>query len=519
LGMPIMIRTNSATELCITRGQEGLVYGWQAEIGSRGQNVLGVLFVRLVNPPQQVQFDDLPRNVVPIMRTSSSTLCYLPDDSTVNITRCQVEVLPNFSMTDYASQGKTRAYNVVDLNNSYLHQSYYTALSRSASAAGTVILQGFDARKITGGASGALRQEFRDLEILDEITRLTYEGILPPAVTGDRRGSLIMAYRGLKGDSYVPENVHHAIRWSKSDPYVVTDPMRGEDEPGSVPTTNAEGSLSKAATGAPTRVLKRKVSASAVQQGKATKKTRTNYQAIEHEHLQHNMPLGTRWQSNSCAYDATVSILYNVWRDDTSRWTEMFRTINLELMGLLATGFMNHENGLYTLENVRDFFHRALDRSAPGRFGWGEFTSVHSVIDRALHTSVPVLSSDLTCTNGHVAARPNLSVNGCMINAIVTHESRDSNGGFRVNASSICTSCGADVYRQFSYIQAPPLLAFDIAGCGSRHVIEDSLSIAVNNQIWTYALRGVIYHGHGHFTARVITADGIVWYHDGMDTE
>ncbi|KAF8868708.1 hypothetical protein BD779DRAFT_1426872, partial [Infundibulicybe gibba] len=158
LGMPIMIRTNSATELCITRGQEGTVYGWQAEVGSCGQNILGVLFVRLINPPQQVQFIDLPENVVPIMRTSSNTLCYLPDDSTVSITRCQVEVLPNFAMTDYVSQGKTRTYNVVDLNNSYLHQSYYTALSRSASTAGTVILQGFDARKITGGASGALRQ-------------------------------------------------------------------------------------------------------------------------------------------------------------------------------------------------------------------------------------------------------------------------------------------------------------------------------------------------------------------------
>ncbi|KAF8868706.1 hypothetical protein BD779DRAFT_1459456 [Infundibulicybe gibba] len=105
-----------------------------------------------------------------------------------------------------------------------------------------------------------------------------------------------------------------------------------------------------------------------------------------------------------------------------------------------------------------------------------------------------------------------------MVNAVVTHENRDSNGGFRVNASSICTTCGANLYRQFSYVQAPPLLAFDIAGCGSGHTIEDELSIGVDNQIWTYALRGVIYHGHEHFTARIITADGTVWYHDGMET-
>ncbi|KAF8882796.1 hypothetical protein BD779DRAFT_1381589, partial [Infundibulicybe gibba] len=158
IGMPVMIRNNSATELCITKGQEGVVYAWQSTKGSRNQTLLDTLFVRLINPPQTIKFDGLPENVVPITRTAVNIVCSLPDDTTISISRSQVEVLPNFSMTDYASQGKTRIYNVVDLNNSRSHQSYYTALSRSASAAGTIILQGFDAKKITGGASGALRQ-------------------------------------------------------------------------------------------------------------------------------------------------------------------------------------------------------------------------------------------------------------------------------------------------------------------------------------------------------------------------
>lgn len=91
----------------------------------------------------------------------------------------QVEVLPNFTITDYASQGKTRKFNVVDLNNSHLHQGYYMALSRSTSAAGMLILQGFDCKKITGGASGVLHQEFCALELLDHITCLQYAGKLP----------------------------------------------------------------------------------------------------------------------------------------------------------------------------------------------------------------------------------------------------------------------------------------------------------------------------------------------------
>ncbi|KAF9455952.1 hypothetical protein BDZ94DRAFT_1285957 [Collybia nuda] len=146
IGLPVMIRHNAATELCITKGQEGVVHGWLSTTGSRGQLMLDTLFVH-------VMIEGLPLNVVPLTRTSVKTLCHLPDD---------IEVLPNFSMTDYASQGKTRPCNVVDLNNSRSHHSYYTALSRSASANGTIILQGFDASKITGGASGALRQEFRE---------------------------------------------------------------------------------------------------------------------------------------------------------------------------------------------------------------------------------------------------------------------------------------------------------------------------------------------------------------------
>jgi hypothetical protein len=169
----------------MTKGQDAIVYDWQATKGSRGQCILDTLFVKLINPPQTIQLDGLPVNVVPLTRTLSNTWCVLPSDATINISRSQVEVLPNFTMTDYTSQGKTRLFNVVDLSSTRSHQSYYMALLRSASAAGTVILQGFDAYKITGGASGALRQEFREIEMLDDITTLHYNGRLSSSVVGD----------------------------------------------------------------------------------------------------------------------------------------------------------------------------------------------------------------------------------------------------------------------------------------------------------------------------------------------
>jgi hypothetical protein len=222
-GLPVMIKCNVATELCITNGQEGTVVGWQSAVGQQKQNMLDVLYIKLKSPPKSVKLDGLPQDVVPLTKSTACITCKLPDGSKATISRSQIEVLPNFAMTDYASQGKTRPQNPVDLNNCRSHQAYYTALSRSSTAEGTVILQGFDSKKITGRASGALRQEFRDLELLDEITKLQYLGKLPGSVYGDRRNALIHTYRQHRGLTYVPNSVHHAIKWSKRDPML--DPI------------------------------------------------------------------------------------------------------------------------------------------------------------------------------------------------------------------------------------------------------------------------------------------------------
>ena len=126
-------------------------------------------------------------------------------------------------MTDFASQGKTRLFNVADLNNLRTHQAYYTALSRSATAEGTLILQGFDARRITGGCSGALRQEFCELELLDDITNLRYLKKLPVTVYRDTRNDIISTFRQWRGGNYIPKQVYKAIRWNKRDPLLETE--------------------------------------------------------------------------------------------------------------------------------------------------------------------------------------------------------------------------------------------------------------------------------------------------------
>ena len=55
LGMPVMIRNNDATELCITKGQEGFVVGWKSSSGPHQQCVLDTVFVKLDKPSKLVQ--------------------------------------------------------------------------------------------------------------------------------------------------------------------------------------------------------------------------------------------------------------------------------------------------------------------------------------------------------------------------------------------------------------------------------------------------------------------------------
>jgi hypothetical protein len=48
--------------------------------------------------------------------------------------------------------------------------------------------------------------------------------------------------------------------------------------------------------------------------------------------------------------------------------------------------------------------------------------------------------------------------------------------------------------------------------------INKSIKLIGNGQNYILNLRGIIYLGAHHFTARIVTPDRNVWYHDGIGT-
>ncbi|KAJ7916609.1 hypothetical protein B0H13DRAFT_1609169 [Mycena leptocephala] len=328
----VMIKANEATELCITKGQEAVVVGWDSTIGPSGKRILDVLFVRLESPPREIQIPGLPLNVVPLGRTSNHVTCLLRDDSLLSLTREQVMVLPNFAMTDYASQGKSRVKNVVHLNDSKNHHNYYVALSRGFTADGTCIIQGFDSKKITSGISGHLRQEFRELELLDEITRLRHEGRLPRRVTGIYRGQLLSSYRAWKGNLTDPGHLHPALasQHDEIDPTSDYGPWK--------PTIGAQK----------TPRIKRKAGEDEHEDTPAAKKkTMTATASVSAKVSNHTAsrsllqacgPMGLIWDGTnySCAHDAFFAPLACLWNGNPQLWTQRLADCS-PLLGLWAT--------------------------------------------------------------------------------------------------------------------------------------------------------------------------------------
>ena len=79
-------------------------------------------------------------------------------------------------------------------------------------------MQIFSSHPTTGEASGWLRQELHELELLDDITNMTYSSILPKSINSDIRHLRINQYQDLKDHDYVPKNMSKAISWSSIAP-------------------------------------------------------------------------------------------------------------------------------------------------------------------------------------------------------------------------------------------------------------------------------------------------------------
>src|SRR5882762_448743 len=503
-----------ATECCVTNGAEAIVVGWNSQMITTDKQVLDTLFVRLNNPPTNIQLDDLPLNVVPISRHTISVKCDLPNDNILTVSRDQVPVIPNFAMTDFASQGRTRANNVVDLHNCCSHQSVYTCLSRSASIDGTILVQGFDASKVQGGLSGYLRQEFRELELLDDVTKLKYEEKLPIDITGSTRTSIIRKFQEWKGSDYVPKHVHHSIKWSSkapmtkiedvpSTPWIIIQTEKKEKRKRNTTLvdhhvndnilSNVNPSLYVSAHG--TNILH--TTSNDTGQVKHTN-------GIKRQKLTHvsdnndNISIGMKWSNItlSCAYDCLFTILRNVYIHNDTLWIENVINTN-RFINMLTNGWKTEG---HVHEVTHDKIHNILHNSDPETFTIGNGTDLFALCKKVLQYNSFVLKQNYICSQCERVLQSDEQmyawwyVNSnkkTQVSRILKNEWTS-----KVQDRIQCPSCHGQVVMttQFNNYD-PPLIGISIGNANVQITASLAIQFDELNHNVKYRLCGIIYHG------------------------
>ena len=73
-------------------------------------------------------------------------------------------------------------------------------------------------------------------------------------------------------------------------------------------------------------------------------------------------PSGLIWDGDnySCAYDALLTILYEIWSTDTKAWTRRFKKINQHHLKSLSVCFKKNMNGLASFETAKDTIEHEL---------------------------------------------------------------------------------------------------------------------------------------------------------------
>lgn len=527
--LPVLLKHNFATELCATNGAEATVVGWDSSRHPDGEHeILDTLFVSLTNPPRPTQLPDLPLNVIPLPRTKEKIQTIMPDDTRLRIVREQVPVLPNFAMSDFSSQGRTRhPANVVDLTYCRNNQSVYVALSRTTTLEGTYIIGTYDRSKLTGGLPGALRREFRELEILDDITRLRCEGRLPWTVTGTTRATLINTYQRWKGPHYTPPHVSPFLNWAREPAESLAPPA--EPRPWSLLNAR-ESKKRKSAPSSSASQAKRTHTDRAT--GNVAPQVRATVNVAPQES---NSITGMRWDAGnwSCAYDALFTVVFSLYRVHPTH--DLFNMNHI--MSQLARDFRSSLMGMRRLEDARDRARDALYGMNPDgcpRYG-AVPSSLSDVVQLSLKSEQTLGSIQTVCQS---CGASNTSLNDDLSDTLLcAYPQTEQNPMFAdslpissqteldrtLNSPcSRCSSCRSPSLRRTHIFTRPPtVLALEVFPEHYMYrdiIVDRNITVSSENGAITLRLLGVLYSGDNHFTCRFIDPEGYCWYHDGIAT-
>ena len=90
-------------------------------------------------------------------------------------------------------------------------------------------------------------------------------------------------------------------------------------------------------------------------------------------------------------------------------------------------------------------------------------------------------------------------------------------GSIQKPSMEICGGCSGEMIEHVAYAEVPKIIILEYPYCNTK--TSHKVKFVVNGEEVLLSLRGIIYHGDNHFTSRVFSSEGKVWFHDGITTK
>ncbi|KAH8116497.1 hypothetical protein DFH11DRAFT_1214872 [Phellopilus nigrolimitatus] len=246
--------------------------------------------------------------------------------------------------------------------------------------------------------------------------------------------------------------------------------------------------------------------------------------------------VGLQWDTEnySCSYDAMITIMWNMWKEDMRQVSECQQMQN-KTAKLMFKSFKAHAASKYSLEDARDKVRKCLHKMHREIFPKGQrrahiedlcfeiFTSRQifgiestkctqcntSVDEYIFHAGVIHITDDLWrkyAPGDGIAESLHMAFTKDILKVIQNHK-----------METLCPICESNYSLIVEFKTVPQVFAVSLH---SKFMIQISYNVLlqVTGQEVIYKLRGVIYLGGYHYTARFIDNQGGVWYNDGMQT-
>jgi len=177
------------------------------------------------------------------------------------------------------------------------------------------------------------------------------------------------------------------------------------------------------------------------------------------------------------------------------------------------------ENSQKTLEDVRDDTQLSLSQKDPESFPMSHEigTDLYALCEEVFSASSCEISEKVTCQTCNFTSRDThrssvyWQLSGTGRNSIQAQFLKNLD----CELNEQCMHCGSPMHKKTDFNPTlPPVLAFSLTQGNLK--VTPAIDVSKNGRKVRYHLKGIIYYGGYHFTARVVTSQGDVWYHDGM---